>query len=135
MDPGNPDGSIINSNQELDNLAELLDVGSKEIEHCLTFKTVTAVSDKYEVPLKASDAKATCDAFSAHKCSYIGQKSYMYAREDTAYRNIVALDLFSFENHERNGFEKLLSLINHVNKRLQKSFTDNFIESIMKESI
>ena len=77
MDPGNPDGSIINSNQELDNLAELLDVGSKEIEHCLTFKTVTAVSDKYEVPLKASDAKATCDAFSAHKCSYIGQKSYM----------------------------------------------------------
>jgi len=54
-----------------------LDVGSKEIEHCLTFKTVTAVSDKYEVPLKASDAKATCDAFSAHKCSYIGQKSYM----------------------------------------------------------
>jgi hypothetical protein len=63
MDPGNPDGSIISSNQELDNLAELLDVGSKEIEHCLTFKTVTAVSDKYEVPLKASDAKATMRRF------------------------------------------------------------------------
>ena len=36
-----------------------------------------------------------------------------------------------FENHEENGFEKLL--INHANERLQKSFTDDFIESIMKE--
>eukprot|EP00979_Chaetoceros_neogracilis_P002452 scaffold429_cov147-Chaetoceros_neogracile.AAC.2 len=71
MDPGNSNGSIVSSNQELDDLAELLDVGSKEIERCLTFKTVTTVSDKYEVPLKASDAKATCDTFAKELYAYL----------------------------------------------------------------
>ena len=94
--------------------------------------------------MKASDAKSTCDAFAKEIYAVLfdwlvqrtnedtsAKKNYKYATEDTTYRNIAVLDLFGFENHEENGFEKLL--INHANERLQKSFTDDFIESIMKE--
>jgi myosin heavy subunit len=52
VDPGNPEGSIVNSKEELNDLADLLGVDSEQIAHCLTYKTVKAVYDKLMTSMK-----------------------------------------------------------------------------------
>ena len=144
VDPHNPDGSIVSESSQVDALSHLLGVESSCISQALTFKTVSAVHDTYKVPLNTIAAKATCDAFAKEIYSVLFEwlvqrtndatcatKNYMFASENTTYRHIAALDLFGFESHDENGFEQLL--INHANERLQKSFTDTFINSILEQ--
>lgn len=144
IDPKDADASIVHNASEVDALSPLLGVESSVITKALTHKTISAVHDTYEVPLNAKAAKATCDAFAKEIYCVLfdwlvqqtndatcATKNYMFASEEIKYRHIAALDLFGFEAHDENGFEQLL--INHANERLQKNFTDTFIESILEE--
>jgi len=143
-DPADPEGSVIASLHELDALSELIGIPSADISRCLTFKTVTAVNDTYSVPLNTALAASTCDAFAKQIYSVLfdwlvertndatcAARNYTLATESTKYCNVAALDLFGFECHDENNFEQLL--INHSNERLQQSFTENIINSVMKE--
>ena len=103
-----------------------------------------AVHDTYQVPLKAVDAKSTCDAF-AKDCyralfkwlvnktndSTCADKNYVDANRVSQYNCIAILDICGFESFDKNGFEQLL--INHANERLQKTFTETIIDSVIEE--
>ncbi len=143
-DPSDPEGSVVENMDVLEELSEIIGVPAVDIAHALTFKTVTAVHDTYNVPLTVSGASSTCDAFAKQIYSVLfdwlvertndatcATKNYMMAKEGTKYSHVAALDLFGFECHEKNNFEQLL--INHANERLQKSFTENIIDSVTKE--
>lgn len=143
-DPSDPEGSVVENMDALEGLSEIIGVPAEDIAHALTYKTVTAVNDSYNVPLTVSGAASTCDAFAKQIYSVLfdwlvektndatcATKNYMLAKEGTTYCTVAALDLFGFECHEKNNFEQLL--INHANERLQKSFTENIIDSVTKE--
>ncbi len=143
-DPSDPEGSVVENMDVLEDLSEIIGVPANDIAHALTYKTVTAVHDTYNVPLTVSGASSTCDAFAKQIYSILfdwlvertndatcATKNYMLAKEGTKYSHVAALDLFGFECHEKNNFEQLL--INHANERLQKSFTENIIDSVTKE--
>lgn len=147
VNPENPDGSIVSESTiyDLEALSELLGVDSGDISSSFTFKTVSVSEhDTYKVPLNTAAAHATRDAFAKEIYSTTFEwlvqrtndatcatKNYMFASEKNNYRHIAALDLFGFECHDQNGFEQLL--INHANERLQKSFTDTFIDAVTRE--
>jgi myosin-5 len=142
--PLNEEEAIIANKDELKILSDMIGIPVHELSHCLTHKTMKAVHDSYQVPLKVADAKSTCDAF-AKECyrvtfnwlvsktneSTSADKNYKEANRVSRYRCISVLDICGFECFEVNGFEQLL--INHANERLQKTFTETIIDAVMEE--
>eukprot|EP00551_Chaetoceros_affinis_P008702 CAMPEP_0203684068 /NCGR_PEP_ID=MMETSP0090-20130426/47847_1 /ASSEMBLY_ACC=CAM_ASM_001088 /TAXON_ID=426623 /ORGANISM="Chaetoceros affinis, Strain CCMP159" /LENGTH=1230 /DNA_ID=CAMNT_0050553231 /DNA_START=174 /DNA_END=3864 /DNA_ORIENTATION=+ len=142
--PENEEEAVISNEEELHILSEMIGIPSSELSHCLTHKTMNAVHDTYQVPLKLDDAKSTCDAF-AKECyralfdwlvsktneSTCADRNYKEAHRVSRYSCISVLDICGFECFETNGFEQLL--INHANERLQKTFTETMIDAVMEE--
>ncbi len=142
--PANEEESIITNVDEVKVLSQMIGVDADNLSHCLTHKNMTTNRDRFEVPLKVADAKATCDAF-AKECyralfdwlvamtneSTCADTNYKDADTVTQYRCISILDICGFECFKINGFEQLL--INHTNERLQKTFTETIIDGVIEE--
>ena len=142
--PENEEEAIITNVDELQSLAEIIGIDSDKLCHCLTHKNMTTNRDTFELPLKVADAISTCDAF-AKECyrtlfdwlvtktneSTCADSNYKYADRVTRYKCISILDICGFECFKINGFEQLL--INHTNERLQKTFTETIIDSVIEE--
>lgn len=118
----NPDDesrSIISSNQDFAALSELMGVSPENLLTALTIRTITDRNEEFKVPLIASDAKESCDAFAKEiyaktflwlvrsindatcaELNYDGEK-----RSD--YGDIDLLEIFGFEAFETNRFEQL----------------------------
>ena len=63
--------------------------------------------------------------------STCADKNYVDVNRVSRYNCISILDICGFESFEENGFEQLL--INHANERLQKTFTETIIDSVIEE--
>lgn len=142
--PLNEEAAVIENKDELKVLAEMLGIETEDLSYCLTHKTMKTYRDTFQVPLKMEDAKSTCDAF-AKECyralfdwlvskineSTCADSNYSNADRVDKYNCISVLDICGFECFETNGYEQLL--INHTNERLQKTFTETIIDSVIEE--
>merc|ERR1740139_873847 len=64
VDPSNDDGSIIDSTEELEKVADCMGVAMQDVNLALTFRTVVVGKETYSVPLKMEGARDSCNAFS-----------------------------------------------------------------------
>ncbi len=142
--PANEEEAIITNDQDLQMLSQMIGIEADDLSHCLTHKNMTTNRDTFQLPLKVADAKSTCDAF-AKECyralfdwlvsktndATCADSNYKDADNVTRYKCISILDICGFECFKINGFEQLL--INHTNERLQKTFTETIIDSVIEE--
>lgn len=133
----------ISSVKELQNLAGLMGVEQQDIQNSLTQRTVRARNEEYKVPLKAVQARDSCDAFAKE----IYAKAFLWlvrtinnatCAENNYDRNVTGgfaiiglLDIFGFESFETNRFEQLC--INYANEKLQQKFTQDIFRSVQAE--
>nr|WVH45740.1 MyoA [Craspedostauros australis] len=143
--PLDDDKCVISTDEELMELAELMDVPPDELAVALLVRTVTAKGETFQVPLKAETAKDSTDAFAKE----IYAKTFLWLVRtindatcaENNYRNasfdhqrfgvIGLLDIFGFETFEVNRFEQLC--INYANEKLQQKFTQDIFRSVQTE--
>ena len=142
--PMNDEEAVITNEDELNLLSDIIGISTTNLSYCLTHKTVKTSHETFKIPLKVEDAKSTCDAF-AKECyrslfdwlvnkvndSTCAERNTMNGSK--RYRSISVLDICGFECFDTNGFEQLL--INHTNERLQKTFTETVIDSVIEEYV
>ncbi len=143
-DPNNEDGSIISSKEELLSLSDLMGVDEESIKKALTFRTIYAPKESYSVPLRASTAKGSCDAFakaiyqqtfdwlvSSINEATCAEKNYDDAPSVEQYGHIGLLDIFGFESFKVNRFEQFC--INYANEKLQSKYNLDIFSSVQDE--
>lgn len=140
------EGSIITSEEEFTELAELMGISEAELTAALTIRTMTTNNETYKVPIKPLTAKDSVDAFAKE----IYSKTFLWLVRSindatSAERNyhgnpnlyndrfglIGLLDIFGFETFETNRFEQLC--INYANEKLQQKFTEDIFQSVQAE--
>lgn len=143
-DPTNDDNSIITSDDELVKLAGIMGVSSGDVKAALTVRTVVAGKEVYKVPLNATDAKDSCDAFAKEIYQQIfdwlvarineatcAELNYTDASEVAEFGVVGLLDIFGFESFKINRFEQLC--INYTNEKLQRKYTTDIFQSVQDE--
>jgi len=142
-DPADHDKSVISSEEEIGELADLMGVSKDDLQAALTIRTIMARNEEFKVPLNETAAKESCDAFAKEvyaktflwlvrtindatcaELNYDGDKR-------TGYGLIGLLDIFGFESFETNRFEQLC--INYANEKLQQKFTQDIFRSVQQE--
>jgi len=144
-DPHDVDRSVVTTPDELKLLAEIAGIPAEEIVHALTYRTVRARGETFQVPLKADEASYSRDALAKgiysnvfdYLVSVVNQVTHADTDDEeeekkhdssiasVRYGVISILDVFGFEQFEVNRFEQLC--INYANEKLQLKYTmDNF---------
>jgi len=141
--PSNEEETIITSNKEFKDLADLIGCEENILSKAFTERTIKARGDEFKVPLKANVSKESADAFAKE----IYAKIFLWlvralndatcaennwsGGEDVEYGVIGLLDIFGFESFPVNGFEQLC--INYCNEKLQQKFTQDIFASVQEE--
>lgn len=139
---GDSDKSEVASKIELQDLADLMGVGEKDLTLAFTERTMKTKTETYKVPLNSTFAKDACDAFAKE---VYGKVFLWIVREINAatcaednYRDgtidfgiIGLLDIFGFESFQVNRFDQLC--INYANEKLQQKFTEDVFRSVQAE--
>lgn len=142
-DPSDESQSMVSDIDELHSLSELLGVPEETLIASLTIRTIVARNEEFKVPLTATAAKESCDAFAKE----IYAKSFLwlvrtinaatsaelnYERATKGgFGTIGMLDIFGFESFKTNRFEQLC--INYANEKLQQKFTFDIFQSVKEE--
>ena len=145
---GDTDGSQVSPSCEgdLSLLSDLMGVDMAALTQALTYRTVTARNDSYEVPLTPESAREGRDAFA--KELYAKQFLWLVSKINTATSSshasssnnnnnnkdmgvIGLLDIFGFESFKINRFEQVC--INWCNEKLQQKFTVDVFRSVVAE--
>jgi len=144
-DPEDEDSrAIITSQDELKELAELMGVESNLLESSVLIRTIEARNEEFKVPMNATQAKDSCDAFAKEiyaktflwlvRCindATCAEKNYQSTPVSSGFGTIGLLDIFGFESFETNRFEQLC--INYANEKLQQKFTQDIFRSVQNE--
>jgi len=144
VDPANDDGSIISSTEELEKLSDLMGIKKDDIQKALTYRTIFAAKESYNVPIRTTMAKDGCDAFAKEIYQQIfnwlvqeinnatsAEMNYGNARDVERYGTIGLLDIFGFESFQINRFEQFC--INYANETLQQKYNIDIFKSVQDE--
>ncbi|GBG32521.1 Myosin-1 [Hondaea fermentalgiana] len=120
---GSVQGSAIKNSGPVKRAADLLGVDPEELDHVLTFRSISVRGEKSVIPLDPTTARDSCDSLA--KGIYSRLFDYLVSRineslEGRAGKFIGILDIFGFEIFENNSFEQLC--INYCNEKLQQFF-------------
>ena len=134
---GDSDMSSVSTKSELEALADLMGVNSKDLTAAFTERTFTTQNETHKVPLNPDMAREACDALAKEAyqkvflwvASVINSATSAEASKVTG--NIGLLDIFGFEAFEINRFEQLC--INYANEKLQQKFTEDIFTSVQAE--
>ena len=142
-DPQDSDKSIVSSTEEFEALGELMGVDTSDLLASLTIRTMRARNEEFKVPLNATHAKDSCDAFAKeiYAKAFLwlvrsineatsAERNYQGSRR-SGFGTIGLLDIFGFESFETNRFEQLC--INYANEKLQSKFTHDIFRSVQQE--
>jgi len=144
VDPQNDDGSVVTSTDELEKLSDLMGVPKEDIQKALTFRTIFAAKESYNVPIRAVMAKDGCDAFAKEIYQQVfnwlvqeinqvtcAELNYSHAKDVEQYGTIGLLDIFGFESFQVNRFEQFC--INYANETLQQKYNMDIFKSVQDE--
>lgn len=142
-EPEDSDKSVVATMEEFEALGELMGVGTSDLLASLTIRTMRARNEEFKVPLNATQAKDSCDAFAKEiydkaflwlvRCineATSAERNYQGGRK-SGFGTIGLLDIFGFESFETNRFEQLC--INYANEKLQSKFTHDIFRSVQQE--
>eukprot|EP00934_Nitzschia_sp_Nitz4_P001421 Nitzschia sp. Nitz4//scaffold184_size43902//21312//25056//NITZ4_007283-RA/size43902-snap-gene-0.27-mRNA-1//-1//CDS//3329539654//1421//frame0 len=141
--PGDEEKTVITSQKEFKDLADLIGCDHGVLEKAFVERTIKTRGEEYKVPLKFDVAKESADAFAKE----IYAKSFLWLvrtiNDATCAENnypggtsinyglIGLLDIFGFESFPVNGFEQLC--INYCNEKLQQKFTRDIFRTVQEE--
>ena len=141
--PGDEERTVITSQKEFKDLADLIGCDHAILEKAFTERTIKTRGEEYKVPLKFDIAKESADAFAKE----IYAKTFLWLvrsiNDATCAENnysgggsinyglIGLLDIFGFESFPVNGFEQLC--INYCNEKLQQKFTRDIFRTVQEE--
>lgn len=135
VDPTNDDGCMCTSENELMKLSSLMGMESSIIQKALTYRTLHAAKEYYDVPLRVKQAKDGTDSLA--KEIYHRVFNWLVTNINAANcvesrtKQIGLLDIFGFETFETNMFEQFC--INYANEKLQKHYNINTFTSVQEE--
>ena len=112
---------------DIDLLGRAVGIPTVEMEQAFTRKKLRTAKELVHVPYTADQAKEACDALAKAIYSQlfvsvtkqINDRTTAVGQEDD-YHVISLVDIFGFENFERNGFEQLC--VNYTSEKLQQKY-------------
>ncbi len=141
-DAHDQDRCSISNRSELLALADLMGIAPEELQTVLTVRTMSTKGESCKVPLSASRAKESCDAFAKEIYSKTflwlvrainqatsAEDNYMGGSDKSGI--IGLLDIFGFERFDNNRFEQLC--INYANEKLQQKFNNDMFKAVQAE--
>ena len=135
VDPNNDDGCVCTSENELMKLSSLMGVESCAIQKALTYRTLHASKEYYDVPLRVKQAKDGTDSLAKeiyHRVfNWLVTNINAATCVESTTKQIGLLDIFGFETFETNMFEQFC--INYANEKLQKHYNINTFTSVQEE--
>lgn len=132
---GNDNGSQVNSQSDVRNIASLLSIPSPELlERALCFRENKVGNEIIAIAVNPDKAKDQRDALAKFIYGKIFEQ-IVASVNSSLFRgkpglNIGVLDIFGFEVFKENSFEQLC--INYCNERLQTFFNEVIFEEEMK---
>lgn len=144
-DSSDNDKSQCSTASELQILAELMGVTTKDLTLAFTERTMKTRNETYKVPLNAIRAKDSSDSFAKEIYGklflWLVKQINAVTSAEINYKNgnmsdynfgiIGLLDIFGFEAFKINRFEQLC--INYANEKLQQKFTEDIFRSVQEE--
>jgi myosin V len=140
---GDAEKSECSTRSEMEDLSEIIGIGSKDLGHAFTERTMITRGEVFKVPLKPDGAKDSADAFAKEIYSKVflwlvrevnsatcAELNYTGGKTSD-FSTIGLLDIFGFESFPVNGFEQLC--INYANEKLQQKFTRDIFQTVMEE--
>jgi len=152
VDEEEEEQSVIANQEELQLLAELMEVSPDVIAKAVTERTVRARGESFSVPLKPEAACDSRDALakelygkaflwlvrninaatsSSSSSSSSSDVSSHLSSSSSSLGKIGLLDIFGFESFVVNRFEQLC--INYANEKLQQKFTQDIFQTVVAE--
>lgn len=138
------DRAIIGSQQEFDQLSDLMGIDQQVLYDAFTQRTMVTKGETFRVPLKADSAKESCDALAkelySNTFSWLvksinhrtcAQLNYPVKPENGPFGLCGLLDIFGFEDLELNLFGQLC--INYTNEKLHQKAMNDIFEETRKE--
>mmetsp|Transcript_22722 Transcript_22722/g.30067 ORF Transcript_22722/g.30067 Transcript_22722/m.30067 type:complete len:1036 (-) Transcript_22722:432-3539(-) len=143
-DSSDNEKACINSQDELEKLAELMGIDVEDANKALTTRTITAGRDSYIVPMKVEESRDSIEAFAKE----IYQRAFDWlvrsindaTSAEHIYENVAdvvefgligLLDIFGFESFNNNRFEQFC--INYANEKFQQKYTLDIFRSVQDE--
>nr|WVH45742.1 MyoC [Craspedostauros australis] len=142
-DPKDDERSVVTSTKDFAALSEIMCVPEEAMECSFTERTMKTRNETYKVPLNATVAKESAEAFAKEIYGRLFLWLVRAINDATSaelnYKSglmehfgvIGLLDIFGFESFVRNRFEQLC--INYANEKLQAKFTEDIFRSVQDE--
>lgn len=135
----NMDSCDVLSSSHFSIMAKLLEVDKADLDNSLTYRSLITNRERVSKPLSKKQATDTRDAFA--KAIYGRLFVWLFKRMNSAIHkphtndslNIGLLDIFGFENFNKNSFEQLC--INYANEQLQQFFVRHIFKLEQEEYI
>ena len=118
-------------------LADTLGVSLANLQNALTTKHVVTVGETFHKPLNAELSRATRDILAQNMYDNLFSwltdqlNNQLAPPEEDDFNSVAVLDIFGFENFERNGFEQMF--INTANEKLQHYFIEHIFTYEVRE--